>query len=169
MIDGDVLFRVRGISSLPAAERAARVSANIVGLASDREVRPEDVQVVEAGEYLRIAAGDRAAVTLADADAALERVSLRALADLHRTRIVRAIEEYRSARAPERLLRDALRALAATAAAIVAVGLVLWLARRLRLLVDRRFGSRIKSLEIQSFELVRAEHIWGGVRRCCAR
>src|SRR6185369_10816814 len=76
----------------------------------------------------------------------------------------RAIEEYRSARTPERLLRAALRALAATAAVIFAVGLVLWLARRLRLLVDRRFGSRIKSLEIQSFELVRAEHIWGGVR-----
>jgi small-conductance mechanosensitive channel len=164
VVDGDVLFRVRGTSSLPAAERAARIAASITGLAGDPEVRPENVRVVEAGEYLRIAAGDRPVVTLADADAALEHVSLRALADLHRNRIARAIEEYRSARTPERLLRAALRALAATAAVIFAVGLVLWLARRLRLLVDRRFGSRIKSLEIQSFELVRAEHIWGGVR-----
>ena len=164
VIDGNTLFRVRGISSLPAADRAARIAANIVGLAADPEVRPENVRVIESGEFLKIAAGDRTAVTLADADAVVERVSLRALADLHRIRIARAIEEYRSARAPERLLRGALRALAATAVALVAVGLVLWLARRLRLLVDRRFGRRIKSLEIQSFELVRAEHIWGGVR-----
>ena len=163
-IDGNVLFRLRGISSLPASERASRVAANVVALADDREVRSEDLRVVEAGEYLKIAAGDHTAVILVDADAALERVSLRALADAHRLRIARAIEEYRAARAPERLLRGALRALAATAAALVAVGLVLWLARRLRQLVDRRFGSRIKSLEIQSFELVRAEHIWGGVR-----
>ncbi len=163
-IDGNVLFRLRGISSLPAPDRAARVAANIVGLANDPDLRPENLQVVEAGEYLKIAAGDRTAVTLVDADAALEHVSLRALADTHRSRIARAIEEYRGARAPERLLQGALRALAATAAALVAVGLVLWLARRLRLFVDRHFGSRIKSLEIQSFELVRAEHIWGGVR-----
>jgi small-conductance mechanosensitive channel len=163
-IDGHVLFRLRGISSLPAPERASRIAANIVAIADDPEVRPEDLGVVEAGEYLRVAAGDRTAVTLVAADAALERVSLRALADQHRNRIARAIEEYRSARGPERLLRDALRALAATAATLVAVGLVLWLARRLRLFVDQHFGSRIKSLEIQSFELVRAEHIWGGVR-----
>jgi small-conductance mechanosensitive channel len=164
VIDGDVLFRVRGISSLPAADRAAHIAANIIGLAGDPEVRPQDVRVVEAGEYLRIAAGDRTAVTLAEADAVVERVSLRALADLHRNRIARAIEEYRSARAPQRLLRAALRALAAAAAALVAIGLVLWLARRLRLFVDQHFGGRIKSLGIQSFELVRAEHIWGGVR-----
>src|SRR5262249_36132043 len=114
--------------------------------------------------YLKITAGDRTAVTLVDADAALEHVSLRALADTHRARIVRAIEDYRADRAPERLGGGALRALAASAAVILAVVLVLWLARRVRMLVDRRFGSRIKSLEIQSFELVRAEHIWGGVR-----
>ncbi len=162
-IDGNVLFRLRGISSLPAPERAARVAGNIVGLADDPAVRPEDVQVLEAGEYLRIAAGDRTAVVLVDADAVLERVSLRALADAHCVRIARAIEEYRRARAPERLLQGALRALAATAAVLLAIGLVLWLARRVRLLVDHRFGSRIKSLHIQSFEFVRAEHIWGGV------
>jgi small-conductance mechanosensitive channel len=163
-IDGNVLFRLRGISSLPAPDRAARVAANIVGLADDPELRSGDLRVVEAGEYLRIAAGDRAAVTLVDADAALEHVSLRALADTHRTRIVRAIEEYRSARAPERLLQDVLSVLAASAATILALGFVLWLTRRVRVLVDRRFGSRIKSLQIQSFEFLRAEHIWGGVR-----
>ena len=59
-------------------------------------------------------------VTLVEADAALEHVSLRALADTYRSRIARAIEEYRAARAPERLLQGALRALAATVAALVA-------------------------------------------------
>ncbi len=164
VIDGKVLFRLRGISSLPAAERSGRVAANIVGLAADPALRSRDLRVVESGEYLSIVSGDRNAVVLVEADAALERVSLRALADAHRLRIARAIEEYRAARAPERLFQDALRALAATAAVLAAIGLVSWLTRRARMLVDRRFGNRIKSLEIQSFELVRAEHVWGGVR-----
>jgi small-conductance mechanosensitive channel len=163
VIDGNVLFRLRGISSMPAAERAGRVAANIVALAADPAVRPQDLQVVESGEYLSVVSGDRNAVTMVEADAALERVSLRALADAHLRRIARAIEEYRAARAPERLVQGALHALAATTAVLVAIGLVLWLTRRARMLVDRRFGNRIKSLHIQSFEFVRAEHIWGGV------
>ena len=163
-IDGNVLFRLRGISALPAAERAARVTANIVSVADDSALRTEDLHVVESGDYLRIMAGDRPVVNLVEADAELERVSLRALADVDLLRIARAIEEYRDARKPERLLQGGLRALVATVALIVAIGAALWLARHVSLLLDRRFRRRIKSFEIQSFEFVRAEQIWGGLR-----
>src|SRR5262245_10982125 len=135
-IDGHVLFYLRGISSFPAAERASRVAANIVGLAADPAVRTEDVRVVESGGYLNIAAGDRPVVTVVEADGELEHVSLRALADTHRLRIVRAIEEYRAARTPERLLQGSLRAFVATVALVTAIGLTLWLARRANMLMD---------------------------------
>jgi small-conductance mechanosensitive channel len=163
-VDGNVLFRVRGISALPAAERAARIAAHIVDLADDPAVRSEDLRVVASGDYLTIVASDRPVVTLIEADAELERVSLRALADVYRSRIARAIEEYRTARTPEHLLQSGLRTVLATLALVLAIGLVLWLARRIDTLVERRFHRRIKSLEIQSFEFVRAEHIWGALR-----
>ncbi len=159
-----MLFVVRGVSAYPAAERAARVTARIVGVASDPTVRTDDLRVVESDDYLKIAAGDRPVMTLVSADAELERISLRALADAYRNRIARAIEEYRTARTPERLLQSALRTLVAAVVLLLASGLVWWLARRIDTLMERRFHRRIKTLEIQSFELVRAERIWGGLR-----
>jgi hypothetical protein len=163
-IDGQVLFRLRGAESLPAEVRAAGVKARIVELAADPTVRTTDLRVETSGEYVRVMAGDRAAVTLVDADAQLMRVSLTVLAELSRLRIAQAIEEYRQARRPEQLLRDAVAALAATLALPLAVVLVVWLTRRLDVRLERRFHRRIKALELQSFELVRAEQIEGALR-----
>lgn len=147
-VDGNVLFTLRGVSALPAAERAAVVKARIQALARDPAVRTADLHVVESGIYFAIMAGDVRVIALVEADARMEHVTLRTLADLYRHRIVWAIDEYRSARTPEHLMENGLRALGATLAFALAIGLVLWLARRLDALVERRFRRRIKSLEI---------------------
>jgi hypothetical protein len=111
-----------------------------VGLPRDPAVRTDDLRVVESGGHLKIVAGDRPVVTLVEADAELERVNLRALADVYRNRIARAIEEYRTARTPEHLLQSALRTLVATVALVLAIDLVLWLARRIDTLVELVIG-----------------------------
>ena len=159
VVDGHVLFELRGASSLPAEARAARVRQRIEELAADPSVRPEDVQVVRSGEYLRVTAGDRVIATLVEADAQPLQLSLTVLGDLYHDRVVRAIAEWRKAREPEQLLRAALTALAATAVFALAAVLLVWGTRRLDALMDRRFHHRVKALEIKSFQLVRLEQI----------
>jgi small-conductance mechanosensitive channel len=159
VIDGQVLFELRGASSLPATARAERVRQRIEDLAADPGVRPEDVQVVRSGDYLLLAAGDRVVVTLVDADAQANQVSLGVLADLYRDRIVRAIREWREQRDPGHLVRAALTVLAATAALAIVAFLVVWATRRLDASVERRFHRRIKALEVKSFQLVRLEQV----------
>jgi len=163
-IDGHVLFELRGAAALPATVRAARVKARILAAAADPAVRSDELRVVSSGEYTTIVTGERTLLALVDADAQLMQVSVTVLADLCRHRIVQAIDEYREARRPERLLRDALVALVATAALALSVVLLMWLTRRIDARLERRFERRIRALEAQSFELVRAEQIRGALR-----
>ena len=80
---------------------------------------------------MKIMARESAVLVLVDVDAQLAQVSLTVLADILRNRIVRAIDDYREERRPDQLLRDALIALAPTAALALAGVLVVWLTRRL--------------------------------------
>ena len=163
-VDGRVLFRLRGAAALPAEVRVARVKERIEAVAADPAIRSDELRVVSSGEYTKIMAGEQAVLTLVDADARLMQVGLTVLADLTLHRIAQAIDEYREARRPERLLRDALFASGATAALAVFVALLMWLMRRIDVQLERRFERRIKALEAQSFELVRAEQIRGAMR-----
>jgi small-conductance mechanosensitive channel len=163
-IDGNVLFELRGATTLPAQRRAGRVRERIVALAADPAVRVDELRVVMTADYAKIMVGNQAILSLVDADARPLEVGLHVLADLYRTRIVQAIEEYRAARQPERLLRDALTALVATVLTVLGVGLMVWLLRRADGRLEQRFRRRIEALEAQSFELVRAEQIRGVLR-----
>ena len=163
-IDGQVLFDLRGTAALPAQVRAATVKARIEALAADASVRTDELHVVPAGEYMKIMAGERNVLAVVDADAQLTQLSVTVLADLYTRRIAQAIDGYRQARRPEQLLRNALVALAATAALALSAVLLVWLTRRLDLRLERRFARRLQELEIQSFEIVRAEQIRGALR-----
>ncbi|MCC7487329.1 MAG: mechanosensitive ion channel [Burkholderiales bacterium] len=161
VIDGNVLFRVRGITSFPAAERAAGIAGRIEALAADRGFRAEELRLadVEIGTEIRT---DRLRVLLViDADARLEGLSRKEIATAFRGRIVKAIEEYRAARTPEALAAGATRAGAATLVFALAVALIFWIWRRLNATLEARFRRRIHSVGIQSFQIVRAERIWG--------
>jgi small-conductance mechanosensitive channel len=164
-IDGHVLFELRGGgAALPARRRAATVEERIEAVAADPTVRTDQLRVVPSGEYMRILAGERTLVTLVEADARPMQVSLTVLADLYKGLIAQAIDEYRKARRPEQLLRDALAALAATAALALLAPCLVWLTRRLDMRLERRFHRRIQALQTQSFELLRAEQIRGALR-----
>ena len=158
-VDGDVLFRVRGLSSFPAEVRAAAIAERIVAAAADPSVDPAALHTVEGNAALRIMAGDRPIMALVDADAALEGVSLSALATLNQQRIGMAIVQYRAARTPAALWRGGIR----TAVATVTLGIVLvaafWFWRMLERLLRRRVHARIHSVGIQSFEVVREDQI----------
>jgi small-conductance mechanosensitive channel len=163
-VDGRVLFRVRGVSSFPARERAAAITERIKRLAGDPALPADSVRLVESGGYSSIMAGDRRIMALFDSDARIEEVARETLGLALCERIGKAIDEYRHDRDTQVLQRRGLEAAGATAALATMVTLLLWLARQLNGLLERRFRSRIHHLGIQSFEIVRAESIWAGLR-----
>jgi small-conductance mechanosensitive channel len=163
-MDGAVLFRVRGVSAFPAEQRAAGIRSRIEALARDPGFRADALRTAETDLYVAIMANDKLVMGVLDADARLEQVTRKELAASYRTRISGAIEDYRRARRPEVLLRGGLYALAATAVLAALVLGVLWLSRRLDAAIERRVRHRIPMLGIQSFEVVRAERIWGAMR-----
>lgn len=163
-LDGVVLFRVRGTSSFPAEKRAAEIASRIQAAAQDPGFRTDALRTVDSDISIDILAGDRRLMAIFDADAQLEYVSRRELALVYLTRVREAIEGYRVARESRNLLRGVLYTLAATAALTVAVTGLAWLLRRLNGLLERKFRESIRSVGIQSFQIVRAERIWEALR-----
>jgi small-conductance mechanosensitive channel len=158
-IDGVRLFRVRGIEAFPAEKRAAAIEGRIEALAADPEFRIDTIRTAESDAGTSIMAGDRHIMTVFDLDAALDVLDRRVLALAYVKRIAAAIEDHRSARTRESLIRGGVVAGIATLVLVAAVVLVVWLSRRVRAALDRRYGQRIHAVGIQSFHIVRAERI----------
>ena len=115
-LDGEVLFRVRGISAYPAARRAEVISGRIRAFA-DTGTPARELTVIEVGNTARIAAGSTIICAFSDADATAEGAPRELLAQLAIERIAAAVRAYRIARSPGVLTRSATYAAAATAAA----------------------------------------------------
>ena len=126
-LDGSVLFRVRGISSYPAEERARRIQERLQAVAADPAVPLDSLEIVEEDGAARISAGDRPLMTLVEPDARLEHVRLVELATIHMTRIREAIAAYRDARSPAALQRAIGWTVVATLLFALAVAAVVWL------------------------------------------
>ena len=164
LLDGETLFRVRGTSTYPAEERARRIAGRIEEVARTASIAPEAVQAVAGDEAVNVTAGDRFLLMVTDADARLEAVDRGLLARTYVDRIQGGLRSYRHAREPQVLLRGAQRALAATVLLLLAVLGLRWAFRRLELQFGRRYEEKIQSVQIQSFEILRAQRIRGAFR-----
>lgn len=122
IVDGKELFRLGGVSSYPAKERARMVSGRIKGMAEDTTVDPKNLQVVKEGDLTYIKAGKLTALGLAASDAIREGITMEVLTTLTRERIAGAITNYRNDRAPRTLLINSGYALLVTAL----TALLLW-------------------------------------------
>ncbi len=163
-VDGVELFRVRGVTSLPAAERAQRIRNRIVAVAADPSIAVDSLRLVERPNATAIVAGETPIMLVVEADAAVDQVGRIELATTHLDRIRRAVTDYRQARSPAVLRRSVIDALVATALAGLLIASVFWLARLVERWLTRRLQSRIHSFEIHSFEVLRAERIWASLR-----
>jgi small-conductance mechanosensitive channel len=163
-VDGQTLFRVRGVSSYPAAVRAQAIAERIVEVAADSAIDPASLRVMEDAGATRLMAGDRPLMGVIDADAAIEGVSRTELATAHLWQARSAIVAYRLARSPAALLRSLTRTGIATAGFAVAIALLVGLWRWFQAVLRRRVEARIHSVGIQSFEVVRADQIRGALQ-----
>jgi len=160
-IDGTTLFRVRGVTAYPAETRAAAIAERIRGLARDPEFAVAALRVEESELGPAVVGGTVRVMVVGDADGRLEGVAPKTLANVVRVRVEQAIDAYRAARTHRALIAAGWRAFVATLALLLLLGVVLWVTRRLDAALERRFRARVGPLSIQSFEIVRAERLWG--------
>src|SRR5215472_17682360 len=107
-VDGRVLFRVRGVTAFPAAERAAAIAGRIRVLAADETIPASALRPVESDYSTNIVAGQTTIMGVFDADAVAEAPGLtrQALARAYLTKIASAVQQYRAERTPEHLARS---------------------------------------------------------------
>jgi small-conductance mechanosensitive channel len=163
-LDGIQLFVVRGATSYPAEQRASDIGDRIRALAADPTVGIDSLRLVEADNQTSILAGDRLVMRVIDADAEIEGVSRKLMAELYQARIAKAIAAYRNDREPLLLLTHALYAIGATLAAVLLFFVIRRVIRWLDALANRRLGQHIEKLEQESVHLVRADQLWHGLR-----
>lgn len=162
VVDGRVLFELRGVSSYPAERRAAQVREQILELARTPSFDPASLTVAELPRESRVVAAGRPVLRLIDADAEPEGIERRLLAEVYAVKIREAVVSYRAARTREALAGSAWRVALATVLALLLVlgGRRLIVAVEKRL--ERRLAERTRGVTIGSFEVVRAERIREG-------
>lgn len=159
MLDGRILFQVRGVPAYPAEERARTISNRIATIAADPSVAAESLREVELEDRTRIMAGDRMVAAFVDADGKAEGISRKLLAERVLIRIKAAIASYRSERSPRVLLTNTAFALGATVLFALGFLALRGAFRRLDRLAEQRLKARIEALEAHSHQLVQSQQL----------
>jgi small-conductance mechanosensitive channel len=162
-LDGVVLFYVHGIQSFPADERAKGIEKRVENIAEDPAVNIESITSVETDVSTNIVADGKHIMSVFDYDASMEGVSRNVLTRAHLQKLRTSIEKYRDERSPERLLKNGLYALLATAVFIFLFRLIFLLFRSFNTLIETRYKAKIQALHIQKLEIIQAERIFAGV------
>jgi small-conductance mechanosensitive channel len=160
VIDGDVLFSIRGLAAFTAERRAQEIAERVKSVAEDRSFSVSSLVLVEGDNFTQVMAGSRRVMAIFDADARLEGVERVTLAQATLARIREAIQTYRHRREPAVLARAALNVLVATVFFSAALLAGWWIQRRLRFLIEQRYRVRVRDVQIHSFQVVKAERLW---------
>src|SRR5215218_5656782 len=158
-VDGQVLFRVRGVSSLAADARAAAIGTRIVAVARDASLPVTEIRLIEADGLTWIKAGDRTIVAITEADARLEQLLRSELAHTHLARVRQAVGDYRQARSPAAVSRSVRDTTAAAGVFLLVAGGLVVVARWVRRLEQRWARRRIQSSGLESLALMRVERV----------
>lgn len=163
VVDGRVLFQVRGIQAYPAQFRAETISARILALARDRSFDPATIDTTVVGDFVWIGAGSRRVMRIHDMDGAIEGLNHFSLGEIYAAKVRESIVAYRAARSRDALIGAGWRAGVATVVALLGF----FILRLLFRVVNRwetRTSLKVKAVSIGSFEVVGAHHIWAVVR-----
>jgi len=163
-IDGNELFRLRGISAFPAERRARSIEARIKTAAADHSISPQSLTIKSDERGVQIVAGAQFVMVVTEEDARLERATLKIVADLYKNRIAEAIEAYRRDRSPAFILHSGLYAGGATAALALFLWMGGWSMRKLDVALEARIKRKLEVVEIKSWRFLSVENVWHVLR-----
>ena len=167
-LDGEVLFRVRGVAAQPAKVRASRIRARLIEVAENEAIDPGDIEAILDNGMYRLEIGGEEVAILLGADAQLERVPLEILVAATTGRLEESIIAYRDARSSTKLARSTAMLAGITLVAALLLYLTSALFGWLDRLVERVVKRRIEHIERASHRIIDAAQLWswlGGLLR----
>ena len=156
-LDGEELFRVRGGTTYPAAERAKAIQERIKSLAGDRSIPADSLRVLASADRSSLVAPGHFVMAVFDEDAQAERFPRHILAERLRNEIVRSVKRFREDRTPHALLANGIRALAVILGALLLLWLTNRLYRRLGRWIRRHLDTRIARLRTMTGRVAQTE------------
>ena len=75
IVNGEILFHVRGVTAYPAKLRATTIAKRIVALEEDESFDPNTLRIEEMEDRSKILAGDQNVVSVLDIDTEFEGLS----------------------------------------------------------------------------------------------
>ena len=162
VLDGEVLFTVRGVSAYPASQRADAIAGRIRAMADDPNLRVDALQVVEADGVARLMISDIMLIGISNLDA--EGASRKILAQTIRERVGASVLRYRAERSPQAMWRSVATAMGAT----LVVALVMWLLwilnKRTLRLAERVSISLLSAERMNSLSLLDTRYVVTSIR-----
>lgn len=160
ILDGREVFMVRErIFSFSPDDRARAISGKLGKLLKDPFFRADSIVAVDAEATTDIVAGDMIIMSVTDKDALAEGKSRQETANDYVVKIRTALNEHTREYRLNRILLDALYAFIATAVLISLLILFRKVFPRIYTKIDSWRGTRIRSIRIQSFEIMHADRI----------
>ncbi len=159
-LDGQPLFRVRGMTGYTAEDRANAISDRIAAVAANSSVLPEAVSVEQLPDRSELRVGDTVLAAILDADAQADGVPRELLSTRARVHIIEAIKDYRHDRSPMRLLRQLGIAAMATLVWILLMQTIRRLYMRVLRIAERQVKARVDALEKRTSKVIESRTIW---------
>jgi small-conductance mechanosensitive channel len=160
VVEGKTILTIREtVLSATPEERAKEITRRIEGLLKNRALRPDAIKVSEDDMAAIITGEGTTLLRVFDRDAAAEGVTRQALVERHVEAIRAAIEAHNVAFSFRSLLFGAIYAVVATAALLVILLGYRYLFSRLYLRLRELRETRIRSVQIQSFEILHVDRI----------
>ena len=164
VVDGSLVMQVRGVSALPARERAKHIRKKIIEVAEDESISPADLTIVHETDRSAIYAGDSLLVNVFDVDAEIENLDRKLLTEVLENKIANVVDSYRRDRSLKVVLEHTAYALGLTVVFIFLLWGGLWIFRRLNAWSVRHMQKSVQDLASKSRHLVRADQLWTLVR-----
>jgi small-conductance mechanosensitive channel len=165
IVDGVRLFRVQGVSSYPAKERADAIAARIAEVATDPTLGADSLRIEETDVGSRIVAGGRLVMNVLDVDAALEGGPRKVVATLYLAKIREAVAAYRTGRGHPALEWAIVAAVIGTLVFAALLFGIIWIGRKLDGLIESRYRRHVQALAARSREVVSAARLETTLRR----
>ncbi|WP_234999493.1 mechanosensitive ion channel family protein [Roseovarius albus] len=164
VVEGEVLFQVRGFTALPADERAETIATKIIELAEASEEPSVEIEVLPHRYGKVLVSGDIQIVVVTGAEAKLEGLKVEALGELYAEQVKTAVEAYRAKRTQSARINSATHAFAWTVGFILLS--ILFFRRRNSLVraVGRFVEGRFADVEQVTKTIVRGQAVAGLVR-----
>ena len=161
MLDDKILFYIpTEAEGLTLEKRAEQLSERIKNIADSTRFKVDSIKITDFnGPMTLITIGNESLMAVLDQDAASKGKSRKQLAAEYSKIIRTAIEQYREDRSLKNLIYSALYTLIATIFLITILILISKFKHKIKNRIEDRFKTWKKGIQIQSVELVRAEHI----------